>query len=640
MKIPNNPDQSELLLLQLTIEQASDAIFWFDANGKCYRVNDTACQWLGYAKEELQMTSALELFPQQQEGGWPHYWSLIKDGKLENLETHVRTKDGRMIPVELSWQYLELGGDAYVCVFARNLTERLHTKEAFQKLQRHHELILNSAADGIFGLDLEGRHTFVNPAAARMLGYGAEELLGQPSHRTWHHTKVDGSPYPANECLIYRAYKDGDVHRCDTEVFWRKDGTSFPVEYESTPIHDEGGLLVGAVVIFKDITERRRCETELSEFRRHTDRILTAAGEGIFGLNTEGLHTFVNPAAERMLGYNQGELFRKPSHMTWHHTKADGSPYPPEECPIYEAYKDGKVHEGDDEVFWRKDGTSFPAQYTSRPIRDENGNLIGAVVTFSDITEKKRITAELIETTKLAEVTKVLGNVGHDIKNMLMPVLTGSSLLINEINEHFDRLPSPVNHDEERSKRDSMEIIDMIVSNSRRIQDQVREMADAVKGVTSPPRFAPCEVAKVVEEVFGTLRVYAGEKGVALQTKGLDALPKLEADERRLFNAFYNLINNAIPEVPAGGSVTVSGTIGEDGKTLRLSFGDTGRGMPPEVRDSLFTSEAMSRKRGGTGLGTKIVKDVVDAHGGRITVDSAEGVGTTFHMTLPIARAW
>ncbi|UCE64149.1 MAG: PAS domain S-box protein [Nitrospirota bacterium] len=517
-------------------------------------------------------------------------------------------------------------------------TDRYPAQQALEKLKRHHQLILNAAADGIFGLDLDGHHTFVNPAAARMLGYQVEELLGQPSHQTWHHTKPDGSPYPREECNIYSAYKDGTVHRSDQEVFWRKDGTSFPVEYESTPIREEGGALVGAVVVFKDISERHRCEQAIVKFRRQNDLILNAAGEGIFGLDIQGKHTFVNPAAARMLGYEQKELYGQPSHMTWHHTKADGSSYPPEECPIYKAYKDGMVHEGDDEVFWRKDGTSFPAQYTSTPIFDEDRNLVGAVVTFLDITEKKRMAAQLVEEAKLAEVTRVLGNIGHDIKNMLMPVLTGSSLLRDEINEHFDRLSGDMANAEERSKQNSMEILDMIVNNSRRIQDQVREMADAVKGVTTPPRFAPCEAVKVVDEVFGTLRVYAGEKGITLDSKGLNALPILEADERRLFNAFYNLINNAIPEVSAGGSVTVSGLMGDDGKTVKLSVTDTGRGMPTDIRDSLFTQQGMSRKKGGTGLGLKIVKDVVDAHKGKITVDSEEGVGTSFHLFLPISR--
>jgi signal transduction histidine kinase len=106
-------------------------------------------------------------------------------------------------------------------------------------------------------------------------------------------------------------------------------------------------------------------------------------------------------------------------------------------------------------------------------------------------------------------------------------------------------------------------------------------------------------------------------------------------DERRLFNAFYNLVNNALSEVPMGGSITVSGQHDAARQCLLVRVADTGRGMPPDVRDSLFTAHAKSRKAGGTGLGTKIVKDVVDAHGGTIAVESTLGVGTTFILVLP-----
>jgi signal transduction histidine kinase len=112
-------------------------------------------------------------------------------------------------------------------------------------------------------------------------------------------------------------------------------------------------------------------------------------------------------------------------------------------------------------------------------------------------------------------------------------------------------------------------------------------------------------------------------------------LPPIMADDGRLYNAFYNLINNAIPETAPGGSITVRGQLeGEDGVLLEVA--DTGRGMPPEVLNSLFTARAISRKPGGTGLGTKIIKDVVSAHNGQITVESEEGVGTAFYIHLPI----
>jgi signal transduction histidine kinase len=136
--------------------------------------------------------------------------------------------------------------------------------------------------------------------------------------------------------------------------------------------------------------------------------------------------------------------------------------------------------------------------------------------------------------------------------------------------------------------------------------------------------------------VYAILRIPAGESGVTLCVRDLESLPLIQADESRLFNAFYNLVNNAIPEVPSGGSITVQGHIGEGGHSIILSVIDTGRGMSLEVRESLFTYQAISRKVGGTGLGTKIVKDVVDAHKGKITVESKPGMGSSFHITLPV----
>jgi signal transduction histidine kinase len=176
----------------------------------------------------------------------------------------------------------------------------------------------------------------------------------------------------------------------------------------------------------------------------------------------------------------------------------------------------------------------------------------------------------------------------------------------------------------------------MVENSTRRIQDRVKEIADCVKGLSTPPEFGPCRLSKVVQEVMETLKWWADQKGVAVLASGLDSIPEIVADERRLFNALYNLINNAIPEVSSGGTVTVAANEEPKGVGLHVTVADTGKGMPPEIRDKLFTPAAKSSKRGGTGLGTKIVKDVVDAHHGRITVESELGVGTTFHIYLPL----
>lgn len=369
---------------------------------------------------------------------------------------------------------------------------------------------------------------------------------------------------------------------------------------------------------------------------RQNERILGSMGEGIFGLNLAGKATFVNSIAAEMLGYEVEEIIGTYMHDLMHHTKPDGaSPYPPEECPINAAFKDCKVHRADDEVLWRKDGTSFPVEYTSRPMWDE-GRLLGAVVTFQDITERKQMIAQLVEETKLAEVTRIVGDIGHDMKNMLMPVLNGTKLVEDELEEIYATLPEVHTEKVEASRNFTKEALAMVVDNARRIHDRVREIADTVKGITSPLRLAPCPVADIVEGVFAALRLYATEKGVSLRVQGIDSLPLIHADTNRLFNALYNLINNAIPETPVGGLVTVVGSLGPEARTIVIRVADTGRGMPPEIRESLFSKGAISGKPGGTGLGTKIVKDVVDAHGGTITVESEQGKGTTFTMELPI----
>jgi len=250
--------------------------------------------------------------------------------------------------------------------------------------------------------------------------------------------------------------------------------------------------------------------------------------------------------------------------------------------------------------------------------------------------ELRRTEARLVEEQRLAEVARVLGDIGHDVKNMLMPILSGAALLEQELSECFSKLPQPAVSAIKPSRDLTQELIEMIRRGAGRIHDRVKEIADSVKGLTRAPQFAPCRIADVVSSVYTTLRILADERGVALRAEGIDSLPVIRADESRLFNALYNLVNNAIAEVPSGGSVTVQGYTDQSRRNIVLSVVDTGKGMSPEVRDSLFTYQAISRKVGGTGLGTKIVKDVVDAHGGTITVKSEQGVGTSFHITLPV----
>jgi len=197
-----------------------------------------------------------------------------------------------------------------IAVRLGRITEHKQAEENLDILNQKNELILHSAAEGILGLDLQGNHTFVNPAAARMLGYEAGELLGHPSHSAWHHTKPDGSPYPNEECEIYTTLRDGAVHRSSSEVFWRKDGTSFPVVYASTPIY-ENGRLKGAVITFTDNTERKQAEDALRESEERYATLFRNAAEGILIADMETKKfVYANPSICRMLDYSEEEMKR------------------------------------------------------------------------------------------------------------------------------------------------------------------------------------------------------------------------------------------------------------------------------------------------------------------------------------------
>lgn len=269
----------------------------------------------------------------------------------------------------------------------------------------------------------------------------------------------------------------------------------------------------------------------------------------------------------------------------------------------------------------------------SGPLTNHDLGLLTIISAFAALAIQQ---AKQFEDAKKAEVVTLLGDIGHDLKNLLTPVCAGMELLRDEVNELFGEMSNAQLCEKKVSKEICDEAGEMVQNGIRRLHDRVKEMADCVKGLSSPPNFALCAVGLVILEVFQTLQVLAREKQITLQTDGLESLPEFHADERRLYNAFYNLINNAIPETPKGGSITVRGHLDQDTGGIALAVADTGRGMPPDIRDRLFSAKAVSTKKGGTGLGTKIVKDVVDAHKGKIWVESQPGAGTTFHLRFPL----
>lgn len=185
----------------------------------------------------------------------------------------------------------------------QDVTEAVQARERLDRAGRNNEALLNSAADGICGLSVDGTVTFANPAALRLTGQDIEEMQGRDLHATLQHSRRDGSPYDAQDNPILASLRDGAVHRCDRDVFWRGDGTCFAVEYTSTPLI-EHGTITGAVVIFKDISDRReveRVKDELTSVVSHELRTPLASIRGSLGLLESGVLSASPEKARRMI---------------------------------------------------------------------------------------------------------------------------------------------------------------------------------------------------------------------------------------------------------------------------------------------------------------------------------------------------
>ncbi|WP_027359991.1 PAS domain S-box protein [Desulforegula conservatrix] len=266
--------ETNLNLLREAVEQSPVTVVIADSNGLIEYANPFFTELTGYTREE-----AIGKNPSVLKSGihppefYSELWSTISSGKIWRGEFVNKAKNGRFYNegAVIAPIMDRTGKITHYVAVKQDITEKKHAEEQLRQITIRNETILNTAGEGIIGLDKEGKVSFINPAGAFLTGWKTEELIGRNLHETIHHTRIDGIPYPENECRIYSAFTDSKVHKINNEIFWRKDGTSFPVEYTSTPIV-ENGQINGGVVVFHDITESREREHKLSLFRKLIDQ--------------------------------------------------------------------------------------------------------------------------------------------------------------------------------------------------------------------------------------------------------------------------------------------------------------------------------------------------------------------------------
>lgn len=388
-------------------------------------------------------------------------------------------------------------------------------------------------------------------------------------------------------------------------------------------------------------------EADLEKLRLQHQLILNAIGEGVYGVDNAGNVTFVNPAAAAMIGWSIDELVGQSMHAVLHHSYPDGSPYPASECPIYAAFQDGAVHQVNHEVFWRRDGTSFPVEYVSTPMHDEQGHLIGAVVAFRDITQRKWAEAILQQTNEELECkvqertaelqqlnqqlqelnelkSRLVAMVCHEFRNPLNNVLLSASYL--------GRYESQLS---ETQKGKHLADIQANVERMTRIIDDIL----VIEKMATHPVAAPLMQLNVVDfcqDLIAEMQPLLGDRPIDLRSEKLPT--SVTMDERLLRPILTNILANAIHYSPSHSTIHM--TVAAQPQWLIFTIKDTGIGIPPEDLPRLFDPFHRGKNVSnipGTGLGLSIVKKFVDLQQGKIEVHSQVGKGTTFTVWLPLS---
>jgi PAS domain S-box-containing protein len=305
---------------QSLVESATDAIVVANGRGIIISWNRAASRLFGYTTDEVNGQPLTVLMParyrQAHEKGLARIEATGESRVIGSVvELHGLRKNGEEFPIELSLATWKTATGSYYSGIIRDISDRKKAAHALEELQRQHTLILTQAGEGIYGLNVDGKTTFVNPSAASMLGHRIEDLIGRQMHDLLHHSKPDGTPYPVEDCPIHAAIHDGQVHRVVDEVFWRKDGTSFPVEYVSTPIR-EADQVVGAVIVFRDITARKIAESALRASEERLELVIQGSSDGFWDgrvlpdehWSSPRTPIWWSPRVKAMLGYSDEEF--------------------------------------------------------------------------------------------------------------------------------------------------------------------------------------------------------------------------------------------------------------------------------------------------------------------------------------------
>lgn len=624
--------RDEELRLRTILQTVNEGFWLIDNETATIDVNPRMCAILRRNREEILGRTIFEFVDHENKAIFEQQIGLRRQGKFGSYEIALCRGDGSSVFCEFKASPLldRAGNRAGSFAMVTDITER---KQAEGKLRESEMRFLTVFHAGPTPTSLtrfsDGMFLDVNDQFLNLFGYSREEVIGSnPLALGMWASSQDRAE------MIEKLIKESETGSFETQ-YCTKNGEIKHVLVVARLISiGEEQYILG---LSTDITEKKRAEEEVLRLYRQNQLILDATADGIVGLDLAGKIVFANPSAARMLGYSIEELIDADLHELAHHTRPDGSPYPADECFMLESMRTGSESRLEDEWFWRKDGRSFPCILSITPIK-EDGRILGGVVSFQDITarkraqeEKEKLETHLRQVQRLESIGTLAGGIAHDFNNILAPIMGYAEMALADL-----------------PQADSMRFgQEQILGAALRARDLVSQiLAFGRSGMGQ--RLEPVEISSVVKEALKLIRAslpssieipHSIEGGVA------------NADPTQIHQVLMNLCTNAAHSMGDKGILEVSLSrvdlrerdladqliIGlKPGPHLKLCVSDTGAGIDQAILgrifDPYFTTKAVGK---GTGLGLFVVSGIVNRHQGAITVESEVGAGTTFTVYLP-----
>lgn len=602
-------------------EQAPDAIFVSDDDGRYLDVNEAGCRLSGYSRDEITGKTIVDLMPPEDAARSREARARQMKAGAQVSETRWRRKDGTLVPVEVSARSLV---DGRRQEFVRDISVRKASERESEQLlidtdsnRRWLQAVLDTAPLGILLFEPSGRLAF-NRRAEELLGMSLSPTGGSVQYANSIYFP-DGTPVPRDELVSARVLRNQETLVGEEYVVAHPDGSRVPILGSAAPIRDAEGKVIGGVGVFQDISERMRSEEAIRKNERLLHGIFELLPVGVWIADETGRIVHTNPAGLRIwAGARYVGVSEFGEYKAWW---ADtGEPITADEWALARALTRGETSIGELIRIQCFDGTFKTIINSALPLYDEQGKFAGAVVVNDDVTNLREIEEALRRAVRAHE--EVLGVVAHDLRNPLNTLLLQLQLLHRPGRE---------------SSPSEQRVIDRMQKTAMRMNRLIQDLLDVVRIDASALSVERAHVPpqSLLAEIVETQREAVAEASLQLHLDVKGELLDLWADHDRLLQVLENLVGNAIKFSSPGGRITVGATM--KGSEVLFWVADEGAGIPAESLSHLFDRfwQAQRTDKRGAGLGLAIVKGIVEAHGGRLSVESRVGVGTTFFFTVP-----